>query len=204
LSEQDQLDQDNDEKIDEEIDEEIALVLTGLRRLRTVIEHTDWFHRLGQPLGGITTGLAEDYVNLLGFPGTWVATVADWEHAAIAAENPDINSDSWEAEEQLRAHLTIEATMIFGEQELQDALEAITATAGPIIFDAAANAAAMWGVEDDAIVEACAGAALQACYNAALVIAAEEEESHPCALKFALFEAGHWPIGIAGQSFNIF
>jgi hypothetical protein len=200
LSEQDQ----SDNASDEEIDEEVALILSSLRRLRSVIEHADWFHRLGQPLGGITTGLAEDYVSLLGFPGTWVASVADWEHAAIAAENPEINSDSWEAEEQLRVHLTSEATMIFGEQELHDALEAITITAGPIIFDAAANAAAMWGVDDDGIVEACAGAALQACYNAALVIVAEEEETHPCALKFGLFEAGHWPIGIVGQSFNIF
>jgi hypothetical protein len=200
LSEQDQL----PEGIDEEIDEEVALILSGLRRLRTVIEHADWFHHLGQPLGGITTGIAEDYVNMLGFPGTWVAAVPDWEHAAIAAENPEINSDSWEAEEQLRVHLTSEATVIFGEQELHDALEAITTTAGPVIFDAAANAAGMWGVSDDALVEACAGAALQACYNAALVIIAEEEETHPCALKFALFEAGHWPIGIAGQSLNIF
>ena len=200
MSEQDSYEVEDDLEEDDEED----IVLLSLRRLRSVIEHADWFHRLGQPLGGETRQLAEDYVSHLGFPDAWVASVADWEHAAIAAENPEINSDSWEAEEQQRAHLTSEAALVFGEQELQDALEAITSIAGPIIFNAAANVAAMWGVEDDAIVEACAGAALQACYNAALVIAAEEEETHPCALKFAIFEAGHWPIGIAGHSFNVF
>jgi len=190
------------EDVEDEAEEEFVLV--ALRRLRSVIEHANWFHRLGQPMGEDTRRMAEDFVSQLGFPDAWVASVADWEHAAIAAENPDINSDSWEAEEQQRIHLTNEAAIAFGEDRLQDALEAITATAGPIIFDAAANVAVMWGVEDDAIVEAAAGSALQACYNAALVIASEEEESHPFALKFALFEAGHWPVGIAGQTFNIF
>ena len=197
---------DNDFELtdDDEFDEEIEHVVQSLTRLRHVIEQAHWFRRLGQPLGGEEQSLAQDYVEQLGFPGTWIAAVPDWEHAAIAAENPEINSEGWEAEEQLRAHLTSEAMMILGEQALADALEAITASAQPTIVAAVEAAANMWGVEDDAILEACAGAALQACYNAALVIAAEEEENHPCALKFALFEAGHWPIGIAGQSFNIF
>ena len=189
---------------DFEDDEEKEIILLALRRLRSVIEQADWFHQLGQPMGGDTRLLAEGFVSQLGFPDAWVAPVADWEHAAVAAENPDINSDSWEAEEQLRMHLTSEASLIFTEAELHDALEAITSTAGPVIFNAASNVANMWGVDDDAIIEACGGAALQACYNAALVIMAAEEEDHPCALKFALFEAGHWPIGIAGQSFNVF
>ena len=193
-----------DDYEDEEQDEAQEQILQSLRRLRQVIEHANWFHRLGQPLGGDTTSLAEAYIDHLGFPGTWVAAVPDWEHAAIAAENPEINSESWEAEEQLRAHLTSEAVMAFGEDALFEALEAITAVAQPVIAEAAGQAANMWGVEDDAIIEACIGSALQACFAAALVIAAEEEEDHPCALKFALFEAGHWPIGIAGQSFNIF
>ena len=185
-------------------DEDQQIILQALQRLRSVIEHADWFHSLGQPLSSETRIIAEDYVAQLGFPGTWVAPVADWDLAATAAENPEFNSESWEAEEQLRAHLTQEAISIFGEQELQDALEAITSTAGPILFNAASNVANMWGIDDDAVVEACAGAALQACYNAALVIAAGEEAGHPCSLKFALFEAGHWPIAITGQSLNIF
>lgn len=189
---------------DIERDEDQERIIMALAQLRVVIEQADWFHRLGQPLNDDTRIIAEDYVAQLGFPGVWVSGVTDWETAASTAENPEINSESWEAEETLRVHLTQEALLFLGEEDLGQALDAITTSASPIIFEAAANVANMWGVDDDEIIEACAGAALQACYNAALVIAAGEEEDHPCALKFALYETGHWPIAITGQTLNLF
>jgi hypothetical protein len=66
------------------------------------------------------------------------------------------------------------------------------------------NIAAIWDVENENLMNAAAGAAVQASHHAALVLAADVEEEHPLALKFRLFEMGRWPIGIAGSTFNIF
>ena len=60
------------------------------------------------------------------------------------------------------------------------------------------------GIEDQELIRATAGSALQSCHQAALVLAAGEEDTHPFALKYRLFEHGHWPIAITGSSFNIF
>ena len=60
------------------------------------------------------------------------------------------------------------------------------------------------GIEDQELIRAATGSALQSCHQAALVLAAGEEDAHPFALKYKLFEQGHWPIAITGSSFNIF
>jgi hypothetical protein len=54
------------------------------------------------------------------------------------------------------------------------------------------------------VIMAAVGAATQACHVAALVVLAAEEEDHSMALKFRLFEAGHWPLGVTGNSFHLF
>jgi len=66
------------------------------------------------------------------------------------------------------------------------------------------NLAAIWDLEDETLLKAATGAAVQSVYNAALLLAAGGEETHPFALKFRLFELGRWPIGVHGRSFNLF
>ena len=61
-------------------------------------------------------------------------------------------------------------------------------------------------MEDEELIRAAVGAASQAIYQAGLLLAAENEEdqNHPFALKYRLFESGRWPIGVVGNSFHIF
>ena len=73
-----------------------------------------------------------------------------------------------------------------------------------MVHDAALRAAGQSGVVDPALVRAAAGAATQASYQAALVLAAGEDAEHVFAIKYRLFEAGRWPLGIAGMTFNLF
>jgi hypothetical protein len=72
------------------------------------------------------------------------------------------------------------------------------------VHGAAAVAASRSGVADEALIRAAAGAATQGAYHAALVLAAGGDEHHPFAIKFRLFEAGRWPLGIVGATFNLF
>ena len=48
-----------------------------------------------------------------------------------------------------------------------------------------------------------AGAAAISCYQAALALAANKNSNHIFISKFEIFKAGHWPLIITNNNFNI-
>eukprot|EP00611_Tribonema_gayanum_P008694 TRINITY_DN18284_c0_g1_i1.p1 TRINITY_DN18284_c0_g1~~TRINITY_DN18284_c0_g1_i1.p1 ORF type:complete len:196 (+),score=59.31 TRINITY_DN18284_c0_g1_i1:499-1086(+) len=194
----------DDDDDDYGLDDDQLAALTAIRRLGEVVGRVPWFSRIGLPLSAEERDLAQRYLDMLGFPDASPAPVEDWTDAGDAASNTDLNSEGWEVEEQLRADLSREALEFFDEETLSDTLSFITETAGPVVVEGIAGAASLWPIEDEAVIEAATGAAVQMCYQAALVLAAQAVEDHPFALKFRLFELGRWPIGLSGRSFNIF
>jgi hypothetical protein len=192
-----------DEYEDFDVGEEYP-TLMSVARFAELIRRTTWFHHIGEPLNNDTTCHARDYLDSLGFPESFPAEVTDWEDAVSCLETNDLNSPAWEAEEQLAASLITQALEFIEEDVLEVALTNITSRASDHINDAVENASMKWGIDDEEILRAAIGQAVQSCYQAALVIAAGEEETHPFALKFRLYESGHWPLGIAGNTLNIF
>lgn len=175
-----------------------------LRRFAAATERVRWFRNLGDPLDADTRETARAYLDALGFPDVEVAPVHDFTEAADAAESLDWDAAGWEAEEQLRASLTARALDVFDEETLTAALLEVRARASAAARIGIDEAAALFDETDEALINAAVGAAIQACHQAALVLAAGEEDDHPFALKFQLFEAGRWPIGLAGRSLNLF
>lgn len=173
-------------------------------RLKGLFKHTAWFSAVGERLGRAEQAQSIDYLSALGFPDAAVAPVADWEEAETCARNPDWNTAWWEAEEQLRAELITIAEAEVASPLLMQILSDVTGHAASAAQAGAAMAAARAAVADEALIRAAAGAGAQAAYQAALVLITGREEDHPFALKFRLFEAGRWPLGIIGSSFNIF
>jgi hypothetical protein len=197
--------QDDDFDYDEEEpDIEDYPTLVSVVRFNKLLPSISWFEEVGQPLTEESFASARDYMDALGFPDAFVGEVEDWEDAAFAASNPDWNSDWWEAEEQLRMGLTTTALELMSEEDLNAALTQISATASPVITTAVEAITDDHGIEDQELIRAAVGSALQTCHQAALVLAAGEEDTHPFAIKYKLFEQGHWPIAITGNSFNIF
>ena len=178
--------------------------LAAVSRFARFTKSVSWFAGVGLPLGDSEMQDARDYADALGFPDAGVAGVADWEEAESMAQSPDWNTAWWEAEEQLRAALTAEALERMSEDDFMLAMTNVTAKASDMVHGAAAVAAARAGVSDEALIRAAAGAATQACYQAALVLAADAGEDHAFAIKFRLFEAGRWPLGIVGNTLGIF
>ncbi len=178
--------------------------LVSVARFNKLLPSVNWFRSVGLDMGAPTRRTAEFYVETLGFPGTLIAPIENWEEAAYAASNPDWNSPWWEAEEQLRMSLTNDALELIDEEDLNMALTHISATASPLIQNAVESLAEEQGIEDEELVRAAIGSAIQTCHQAALVLAAGEEDTHPFALKYQLFELGRWPIAITGNSFNLF
>ncbi|MEX0645344.1 MAG: hypothetical protein WD076_08535, partial [Parvularculaceae bacterium] len=75
--------------------------------------------------------------------------------------------------------------------------------------EAMEQAASIWDVVDEGAQRLAVGAAVQAAHQAALALIAASDpefdvEHHPFAAKFKLFEFGRWPVGVVGNSFNLF
>lgn len=185
--------------------EDLPPTLAALSRFAATLSHVSWFAAVGERLSEAERADAEDYLLALGFPECDVIPAMDWEEAEAAARNPEWNTAWWEAEEQLRAALSARAVEITGDEEaVLVALTNVTSKASDAVHGAAAVAAGRFGVADQGLIRAAAGAATQAAYQAALVIAAAEEEDHAFARKFSLFQAGRWPLGITGGTFSLF
>ncbi|MBT5074733.1 MAG: hypothetical protein HOJ34_04540 [Kordiimonadaceae bacterium] len=178
--------------------------LMMVARFASLIKSTNWFHHIGEALNAGTIKTARSYLDALGFPEGYPAEVPDWQDAISCLETNDWNSPSWEAEEQLAASLITDTLEFIEEDVLEVALTNITSQASDHITNAVEEASIRWGVDDEELLRAAIGQAVQTCYQAALVIASGEEDEHPFALKFKLYESGHWPLGIAGNTLNIF
>lgn len=178
--------------------------LFAVGRFAQLIARTPWFRMLGEPLDAFFINDACEYLDNLGFGEADVAQVEDWDEAAAAAETNDWNSPWWEAEEQQVAYLTDLAVERLGEDTLETIVTIVTSRASEAVTVALETAADIWNIEDEELIRAAAGAAVQACYQAALVLAAGAPADHPFSLKYRLFEAGRWPLGVTGNSFNVF
>ncbi|SLN17470.1 hypothetical protein [Oceanibacterium hippocampi] len=178
--------------------------LVAVARFTRLIPAVPWFAAVGETIGLQDRQEAESYCSALGFPGADVALVPDWHEAENVARNPDWNDSWWEQEEQLRVGLIADACEFLPEHELMTALTHVTSVASDHVHGAAAIAAQHGGIGDEALVRAAAGAATQACYQAALVLAAGADDEHCFAIKYRLFEAGRWPLGIIGSTFSLF
>lgn len=195
------MDDDEDMEIDA-LAEYPTLVLTS--RFTRLIARTDWFRYVGEPLERQVIDQAEAYLDALGFPEATPAAVEDWQEAAAALETNDWNSPFWEVEQQLMAALTMEITGTIDPKLLEMVLARVTSAASEYVGEGVLAAADRWGVTDEELMKAAIGEGVQACYQAALVIAAGVGDDHPFSLKYQLFESGWWPLGVMGSTFNIF
>lgn len=184
--------------------------LSRLRRFATGLENIGWFCHLGEALTPATRQVAEGYLGQLGFPEAQIAILADWDDAANAAETLDWANAAWEAEELARAELTGRALAFMSEEALQLGLAMVTEQAGSAAKNYLLDTAALWDMVDESIHNLSVGSAVQTAYSAGLALLAAavdpdfEAEEHIFALKLKLFAAGRWPVGVVGQSFNIF
>ncbi len=187
--------------------------LPALRRLAAFargLSGIPWFANLGEGLTPGARAAAEAYADGLGFPDAAIGVLIEWEDAAAAAESLDWQSSAWEAEELLRADLTLRAGEILSEEALNLAMTLIADRVVEPAREGMQQAASLSDVEDEQLERLAVGSAVQAAHQAALVLAAAaadpefDAEHHPFTAKFQLFEFGRWPVGVAGQTFNLF
>lgn len=196
-------DDEDDDEVGDDSEDHAALRL--IPRFIAGASGPFWFSAVGQPLRGPLKYEAQAWLDALGFPDASPVALRDWREASEAAETTGIDDPAFETEEQLRAALTQDAIDQHGEDAVSVVLTHVAAELGVSIGEAALNATRVWGLDDLELVNAAAGAGVQACHNAVLLLlAGRAEDDHPFALKYRLFERGRWPVALIGSSLHLF
>ena len=154
-----------------------------------------WFSALGQPLGDDERNDVAAYLAGLGMNATMpVHQARSWQEAGELCRKP--SDEWWRAEETEREKLERSARLNPADPQWLALNEAL--------HGAAAVAAARGGCADAALIRVAAGAASYAVYQARLAEATGAPATHPFLRKYALYCAGHWPLGIYDFSFAVF
>lgn len=185
--------------------------LRAIARLARLAGDIDWFGACGQPLRKTDIDLLNAYSAALGLFDPQIDLQPDWTALSDIIREADWDAEIWQAEEQAMQALMLSlAEQDVSEHDLLVALEHAGVKATEAVrekLEALLDAA---GIADDDLLEAGIQAATQAAQQAGLVLAAQALlgddmlSEHPFALKFRLFERGHWPLGLVGGSYRIF
>ena len=176
----------------------------ALGRFAETIGSASWFAACGEPLTIAEQDDAACWMASFGMKISGIDPVASWGEAGRLAKSPHWSRAWWDAEEEERKRLYVAAVEAAGEAALLAALTRVTDAATRLLHGAASVAASRAGVADPALTRVAAGAAGQACYQAALVLAADAGDTHPFAAKHRLFLAGRWPLGVVGERCFVF
>ncbi len=196
-------------------------ILSSVRGFTERAIQASWFAELGEAHSPQVQQLARAYLDALGYPQAEARPVLNWDDALNAAASLDLNNEGWEVEEQLRAGLVNQVLGDISEEGMGVMLAHLAAQAAPVLSALAEEVVMMTDMPpdlaDENVLDLMVGAGQQAVFGAAWAIAAEAvaaeavdnenidiNGSHPLLLKFRLFELGHWPLGLAGQSLNLF
>ena len=154
-----------------------------------------WFSSLGTPLGEAENADIAAYLEGLGMPADLpIHAASTWDEAADLCQQPA--GLWWQAEEAERARLERSGHL--------DPANAAWLQMTERLHGAAAIAAARFGCADSALIRVAAGAATYAAYQQRLAQKAGVDPSHPFLRKYALYCAGHWPLGVYDERFAIF
>jgi len=168
------------------------------------IRSISWFVAVGEPLLDAERSDAHRYLEALGLDSMEVAQAKDWTEAESIVRDPRWDRRWWDAEERARRSLVAEAGAAHGMGALMSVLSQVTNEATGIVLGMASTAALRAGTTRQAIAAVAAGAATQACYQAALALTADADDTHPFAIKRRLFEAGRWPLGVIDGVYYLF
>jgi hypothetical protein len=177
--------------------------LAPLRDFARALSHASWFAACGEALSESERADARSYLAALGQSACEISGVPTWSDAAATAQRPDWSRDWWDAEARAQQELQRRAAARFGEAPLLAALTAVT-EAADALHGKAALAMSRAGIADPVLTRVAAGSAAQACHQAALALAASAGPDHLLSIKYRLFAAGRWPLGIVGGCFFVF
>jgi len=164
-----------------------------------------WFFMLGEPLASAEHDQVREYLRGLELDSELpIESVPDWASAEEFIASPDWDRRWWDAEQRETRRLYAFLGAAENAAALLDSLAHTLDSTGQAVHGAAAVAAARHGCANPALIRAAAGSASQAIYLGELAALAGEPASHSFRSKLALYEGGHWPLGIVRGRYYVF
>lgn len=176
----------------------------AVERFLAGLGDVSWFSALGLPPTEDERGDAGAYLAGLGLEALEVDWIDDIARARDLSQEKNWSRAWWQAEERSIAALTAGLEEAIGKPEATALLNRAMSAASTVVMGPAAVATARLGVADQGLNRAMAGAATQAVYAMALLVATQAEpRAHPLAAKYRLFTAGHWPLVVVEGRFYV-
>lgn len=157
-----------------------------------------WFSRIATPVSPQDRCIAIAYAAGLGLQAG-IANVPGWAEAEDIIRDPQSADGWWAREEAERRVLMEQTTAAIGQATVLDAL-----TAALEGHAEQSHACALEAGANEAMAKVASGAALMALNNRALALLAGRGADHAFVQKYALFEAGRWPLGLRASTFILF
>jgi hypothetical protein len=177
--------------------------LEAVRAFAASLAHGSWFAACGDALTAGERDDAQAYLAALGMAGVPIEGVPSWEEARRLTQRSDWSQAWWEAEAAAQRVLQERGARRFGTACLLAALSQV-AEAADALLGAASIAASRAGIADPSLTRVAAGSAAQACHHQALALALAVGSDHLFAVKYRLFAAGRWPLGVVGDRLYLF
>ena len=194
--------------VDSVMDELQQIRLTQMAKFTSVLKNIKWFHNIANPLDDIEKQISQNYTSNIGFPHSNIAFINNADDVYFLVENPEWNTNWWEAEEQLRSSLLNKALEVIDADELNHAINHATTKAAGFALDSISEKVSEINCSNNFdyqyFINTLTGMAVATTYQASLVLASGGDEKHPFTYKFELIEYGRLPLGITGNTFSIY
>ena len=176
--------------------------LNKIEELANSISEIAWFRNTSKKIGDPLKGIIHNYCKEIGINDNIIA-LQSWEEAIKVINSDKWNKDYWEIEEREKANLLNILLKSVPEKELFHKLSKLTIETTKIIEKYSIENLKKSDVKYHYYTKVAAGAAAISCYQAALALAANKNSNHIFISKFEIFKAGHWPLIITNNNFNI-
>jgi len=180
-----------------------AKSLNKIEHLTSSISDIPWFKSTGKKMDSLIKSIVSNYCKKIGI-NEKIKIIQSWENAIKIINSDKWNKDCWELEEKEKSNLLNILLKNISEKELLNSLNRLTIETTKIIEKYSIEDLKKNDTKYHYFTKVAAGSAAISCHQAALALAANKESNHIFISKFKLFKAGHWPLIVTDNSFNIF
>jgi len=177
--------------------------LNKIEHLTSSISDIPWFKSTGKKMDSFIKSIISNYCKKIGIDDK-IKNIQSWESAIKIINSDKWDKAYWTLEEKEKSNLLDILLKNISEKELFNSLNRLTIETTKIIEKYSIENLNKNDVKYHYFTKAAAGSAAISCHQAALALAANKESNHIFILKFELFKAGHWPLIVTNNSFNIF
>lgn len=177
--------------------------LNKISSLTSNIIEIPWFLNTGKDINASLNDIISNYCIKLNISNK-INKAKNWEEAINIISDKNWNKKIWEIEEKEKDLLLNNLLKNFPEKKVFFSLQKLTEATINIIEKCYIDGLKKNDVKYEYYSKVAAGSAATACYQAALAMATDQNHNHIFMSKFEIFKAGHWPLIITNNNFNIF